>query len=48
MAIRTELRILTTAEQQDFYSPPIFSEDEQRFFFAPNEAEWLSIRRSKD
>ena len=48
MAIRTELRILTTAEQQDLYSPPIFSEDEQRFFFAPNEAEWLSIRRSKD
>ena len=31
MAIRTELRILTTAEQQDLYSPPIFSEDEQRF-----------------
>lgn len=48
MAIRSEIKILTAAEQEDLYSPPAFTEDEQRFFFVPNEAEWISIRRSKD
>ena len=48
MAKRSELEILLAAEQEDLYSPPVFSADEQRFFLTPTEAGWISIRRSKD
>jgi hypothetical protein len=30
MAIKNEISILTSAEQLDLYSPPIFSVEEQR------------------
>lgn len=48
MAIRSKLSILTASEQDELYSPPVFSEDDQRFFFSPSEADWMSIRRGRD
>ena len=47
MAIRSKLSILTASEQDELYSPPVFSEDDQRFFFSSSEADWMSIRRGR-
>ena len=45
MAIKNEISILTSAEQLDLYSPPIFSVEEQRLYFTLNDAE-LAVCRS--
>jgi hypothetical protein len=42
------LSILTEAEIEELYSPPVFSESDQRFFFALNERELEVINRIRD
>lgn len=45
MAHEERIKILTQAEESDLYGPPIFNEDEQRYFFSLNDPEIRSIRR---
>jgi len=42
------LSILTEAEIEDLYSPPVFSESDRRFFFALNDRELEVINRIRD
>jgi len=42
------LSILTKAEIEELYSPPIFSVSDQRFFFALNNREAETINRIQD
>ncbi len=42
------LSILTKAEIEELYSPPIFSVSDQRFFFALNDREAEAIYRIRD
>lgn len=42
------LSILTEAEIEELYSPPVFSESDQRFFFALNDQELEVINRIRD
>lgn len=39
MAFEERVQILSTAEQDEFYGPPIFTISDQRFFFALNDKE---------
>ncbi|WP_261845161.1 Tn3 family transposase [Aliamphritea ceti] len=39
MAYKERVQILSDAEQSDFYNPPIFASNDQRFFFALNDQE---------
>ena len=42
------LSILTAAEIEELYSPPVFSESDQRFFFTLNDREFDEINRIRD
>lgn len=42
------LSILTQAEIEELYLPPMFSEPDQRFFFALNDREMEVINRIRD
>ena len=42
------LSILTKAEIEELYSPPVFSASDQRFFFALNDREFEVINRIRD
>jgi hypothetical protein len=42
------LSILTKAEIEELYSPPVFSVSDQRFFFALNDREVEAINRIRD
>jgi len=42
------LSIPTEAEIEELYSPPVFSESDQRFFFTLNDREWEVINRIRD
>ena len=42
------LSILTEAEIEELYSPPVFSESDQRFFFALNDRELEEVNRIRD
>ena len=37
MAYEERVQILSDAEQDDFYGPPIFTSNDQRFIFALND-----------
>jgi hypothetical protein len=39
MSYKERVQILSDAEQSDFYNPPIFAANDQRFFFALNDQE---------
>ncbi len=43
MAFEERVQILTDAEQSNFYSPPVLTIEEQRFFFTLNDKERLEI-----
>jgi len=42
------LSVLTKAEIEELYSPPAFSESDQRYFFTLNDREWEVINRVRD
>ncbi len=42
------LSILSDAEIEELYSPPVFSESDRQFFFTLNDREWEIINRIRD
>ncbi len=44
MAIQKQLQILTESEINDLYSPPCFSLEERRFYFALNDLETTVVK----
>ena len=48
MAFQERVQILTDSEQFDFYNPPVFNSDDQRFFFALNDKELFEANKFRN
>ncbi|MDF1797527.1 MAG: DUF4158 domain-containing protein [Coxiellaceae bacterium] len=45
MTTEKRIKILTESEAQEFYSPPLLTENDQRFFFSLDERERIICKR---